>query len=398
MEKLRLGILGSRFVAHLHLSNYKNLMGKTMEVVAVAARTEESARNFAKTFDIPKVYTGYGKLVEDPQVDVVDVCLPTDLHKEAIIAAAEAGKHVICEKPLTGYFGKDLDEEHVGDTVARETMLREAMKNCRDVRTAVEANKIRFCYAEDWVYAPAFTKLKRLVEVSGGIVMDIRAEESHSGSHAVYSRRWKTSGGGSLTRLGSHPIGAVLHLKHFEGQIRNGKPIRARSVTAEVGRHTQIPSYQKLSKKWLVSDWHDVEDWSCLIIEFEDMTKAVILASDGVLGGTRNTMQVYLSNAVFFANMNPNRALEVYAPDASVFGDEYLVEKLETKAGWNFPSPEEDWDRGYPQELEDFIEAIREGREPLSGLDLAEEVVEVIYSGYLSAEKGQRVGLNLLSR
>ena len=393
MEKVRLGIIGARFVAHLHLSNYKNLRGKTMEVVAVAARTEESARNFAKTFDIPKAYTGYRELVEDPGVDVVDICLPTDLHKEAVIAAAEAGKHVICEKPLTGYFGKDLDEERVGDAVPRETMLGEAVKNCRDVRTAVEANKIRFCYAEDWVYAPALTKLKRLVEVSGGVVMDIRAEESHSGSHAAYSRRWKTSGGGSLARLGSHPIGAVLHLKHFEGQIRNGKPIRARSVTAEVGRHTQIPSHQKLSKKWLVSDWQDVEDWSCLIIEFEDTTKAVILASDGVLGGTRNTMQVYLSNAVVFANMNPSRALEVYAPDATVFGDEYLVEKLETKAGWNFPSPEEDWDRGFPQELDDFIGAIRGGREPLSGLDLAEEVVEVIYSGYLSAEKGQRVKL-----
>jgi len=377
MEKLRLGILGSRFVAHLHLSNYKNLRGKTMEVMAVAARTQKSARNFAKTFDIPKVHTGYEKLVQDPDVDVVDVCLPTDLHKEAIIASAEAGKHVICEKPLTGYFGRDLDEERVGDAVSREAMLQEAMKNCREVRTAIEANKIRFCYAEDWVYAPAFSKLKRLIEVSGGVVMDIRAEESHSGSHAAYSRRWKTSGGGSLARLGSHPIGAVLHLKHFEGQIRNGKPIRARSVTAEVGRHTQIPSYQKLSKKWLVSDWQDVEDWSCLIIEFEDLTKAVIFASDCVLGGTRNTIQVYLSNAVVYANINPNRALEVYAPDAAVLGDEYLVEKLETKAGWNFPSPEEDWDRGYPQELEDFIDAIREDREPLSGLDLAEEVVEL---------------------
>ena len=393
MEKLRLGILGSRFVAHLHLSNYKNLRGKTMEVMAVAARTQKSARNFAKTFDIPKVHTGYEKLVQDPDVDVVDVCLPTDLHKEAIIASAEAGKHVICEKPLTGYFGRDVDEERVGDAVSREAMLQEAMKNCREVRTAIEANKIRFCYAEDWVYAPAFSKLKRLIEVSGGVVMDIRAEESHSGSHAAYSRRWKTSGGGSLARLGSHPIGAVLHLKHFEGQIRNGKPIRARSVTAEVGRHTQIPSYQKLSKKWLVSDWQDVEDWSCLIIEFEDLTKAVIFASDCVLGGTRNTIQVYLSNAVVYANINPNRALEVYAPDAAVLGDEYLVEKLETKAGWNFPSPEEDWDRGYPQELEDFIDAIREDREPLSGLDLAEEVVEAIYSGYLSAEKGQRVRL-----
>jgi predicted dehydrogenase len=393
MEKVRVGVLGARFSAHLHLSNFKKLRGHRMEVVAVAARSEESASRFAKAFDIPKIYTDYRKLVESPDVDVVDVCLPTDLHKEAVIAAAEAGKHVICEKPLTGYFGKDLDEERVGDRVSRETMLREAMKGCQEIRSAVERKRIKFCYAEDWVYAPAFVKLKRMVRVSGGIVMDIRAEESHSGSHAAYSRRWKTSGGGSLARMGSHPIGAVLHLKHFEGQIREGKPIRGGSVIAAVGRHTQIPSYRNMSKKWMVSDWQDVEDWSSLIIEFEDSTHAVIFSTDGMLGGTRNTMEAYLSNAVVRANMSPNNAVEVYAPDSEIFGDEYLVEKLETKAGWNFASPDEDWARGYPQELEDFIEAILDDREPLSGLDLAEEVVKVIYSGYLSAERGQRVPL-----
>ena len=398
MERVRIGILGSGFSAHLHLSNYKKLRGHKMEVVAAAARSEKSASRFAKAFDLPKIYTDYRKLVEDPDVDIVDVCLPTDVHKEAIIAAAEAGKHVICEKPLTGYFGKDLDEERVADKVPRETMLREAMKSCREIRSAIERNRVKFCYAEDWIYAPPFVKLKRMVDVSGGVVMDIRAEESHSGSHAAYSRRWKTSGGGSLARLGSHPIGAALHLKHFEGQIREGKPIRGTSVIAAVGHHTQIPSYKKMSKKWLVSDWEDVEDWSSLIIEFEDSTHAVIMATDGMLGGTRNTMEVYLSNAVVRINMCSNTAVEVYAPDSGVFGDEYLVEKLETRAGWNFPSPDEDWERGYPQELEDFIDAILEDREPVSGLDLAEEAVNVIYSGYVSAEKGGRVSLAQGSR
>lgn len=394
MEKLRVGVLGSRFVADLHLSNYRKLRRHKMEVLAVAARSEESAGRFAKAFHIPKIYTDYQKLIESPDVDVVDVCLPTDLHKEAVIAAADAGKHVICEKPLTGYFGKDLDEERVGDRVSRATMLQEAMKSCQEVRSAIARNGVRLCYAEDWVYAPPFVKLKKMVEVSGGVVMDMRAEESHSGSHAEYSRRWKTSGGGSLARLGSHPIGGVLHLKHFEGQIREGRPIRARSVVAEVGRHRQASSYRRTSKKWLVSDWQDVDDWSILIIEFEDSTHGVVMATDGMLGGTRNTMEVYLSNAVVHANMSPNNAVEVYAPDSEVFGEEYLVEKLETKGGWNFPSPDEDWDRGYPQELEDFVEAILNDREPLSGLDLAVDVVSVIYSGYLSAEKGTRISLS----
>ena len=76
-----------------------------------------------------------------------------------------------------------------------------------------------------------------------------------------------------------------------------------------------------------------------------------------------------------------------------MWGDEYISEKVETKAGWQFPSPEEDWMRGYPQELEDFVGAVRERREPLAGALLAREVVEVIYAAYVSAATGRRVEL-----
>jgi predicted dehydrogenase len=325
-------------------------------------------------------------------VDAVDLCVPTHLHEEMILLAAEAGKHVICEKPLTGYFGTETDEE-VGLRVPKDVMLKGALESCERIRRAVEKNRIRFCYAEDWVYAPPVTKVKRIIQASAGTILDIRAEESHSGSHAEYSRKWKTSGGGALLRLGCHPIGAALHLKYYEGQLRSGKSIRPRSVMGEIGHHTRIPSFQKESRKWIVTSWEDVEDWSVLVITFEDGSKATVFASDGVLGGTRNTMQVYLSNAVAYANINPNNAVEVYAPDPGILGEEYIAEKLETKAGWNFASPDEDWMRGYPQELEDFIDCLLTGREPISGLDLAEDTLKVVYSGYLSAEKGLRVGI-----
>jgi predicted dehydrogenase len=82
-----------------------------------------------------------------------------------------------------------------------------------------------------------------------------------------------------------------------------------------------------------------------------------------------------------------------YAPEARVWGEEYITEKVETTSGWQFPSPEEDWMRGYPQELEDFVDAIHGGRPPLSDAALAREVVEVIYAGYLSAASGRRVEL-----
>ena len=392
MDKVRLGMVGAQFAAHLHLNNYEKLRGPKLEIVGIASQNEKSAAQTAKEFKIPSVYADYRRMLERKDVDAVDLCVPTHLHEEMILLAAEAGKHVICEKPLTGYFGGETDEE-VGLRVPREVMLKGALEGCKRIRKAVEKNRIRFCYAEDWVYAPPVTKVKRIIQVSAGTILDIRAEESHSGSHAEYSRKWKTSGGGALLRLGCHPIGAALHLKYYEGQLRNGKSIRPRSVMGEIGHHTRIPSFQKESRKWIVTSWEDVEDWSVLVITFEDGSKATVFASDGVLGGTRNTMQVYLSNAVAYANINPNNAVEVYAPDPGILGEEYISEKLETKAGWNFASPDEDWMRGYPQELEDFIDCLLTGREPLSGLDLAEDTLKVVYSGYLSAEKGLRVGI-----
>ena len=120
----------------------------------------------------------------------------------------------------------------------------------------------------------------------------------------------------------------------------------------------------------------------------------MIFASDGILGGVLKWLQAYLSNAVLFVNINPNNALQVYAPDPEIFGEEYINEKLSTKAGWNYPSPDEDWMGGYPQELEDFIDCILKEGEPVSGLDLAEATVKIIYSAYLSAETGRRIELN----
>ena len=393
MPSRRIGMVGAQFAARLHLENYRSLRGSKVEITAIASRTKERAEELAKKFHIPSVAGDYRALLDRKDVDAVDLCVPTDLHHEFVIQAAEAGKHIICEKPLTGYFGKDRPEELVGQAVDRKTMLREALENCEKVAQAIRKNKVRFCYAENWVYAPPVAKLKNLMRVSQGTVMDIRAEESHSGSHAGYSRKWKTAGGGALLRLGAHPVSAVLHLKQYEGVLKGGQGIRLKSVTAEVGQHTRMESFKKEPQKWIVDKWEDVEDWATMIMNFEDGSQAVISASDGVLGGVRNTMTVYLSNAVVQVNINPNDTVFAYAPAPHIFGDEYIAEKLETKAGWNFASPDEDWVRGYPQELEDFADCLLAGREPVSGLDLAVETVRAIYAAYLSAEKGMWVEL-----
>ena len=385
MGKIGIGMVGARFAADLHAHTYKRFREK-IDLVAVCSKTKESAEAFAKKFKIPHVYTDHRQMLERKDIQVIDLCVTTNLHHTMAIDAANAGKHIICEKPLTGFFGD-------GKTISRKIMMEEALKNASSVLKAVQTNRVKFGYAENFVYAPPVTKLKNLMKACQGTVLDIRGEESHSGSHAAYSREWKTSGGGSLLRMGAHPVGAVLHLKHYEGLMKFGRPIRAKSIIGDVGSLTKMEAFRKEPKKWLVDSWVDVEDWSAALVTFEDGSKATIHATDVSLGGVKNLMSVYMSNAVAHVNINPNTSLVVYSPEGNIFGSEYITEKVETKAGWQFPSPDEDWMRGYPQELEDFIDSAIEDRDPISGADLAYEVVEVIYAAYLSGETGKRVEL-----
>ncbi len=385
MDRIGIGFIGAGFAADLHAHALAPLRGVKCELVAVASRTRERAEAFAKKFGIPHAYTDHRALLARKDVHLVTLPVVTSLHHVFAVDAAEAGKHLIVEKPLTGCFADA--------SLPRQRMLEEALRNADAVLEACRRNRVTLGYAENFVYAPGVAKLRRLVDASGGTLLDLRAEESHSGSHAAYSRRWATAGGGSLLRMGSHPIGAVIHLKHWEGERRHGKPIRVKSVVAEVARLTAVPAFRAEPVRWLVHDWEDVEDWSAAILTFEDGTRATVLATDVSLGGVKNLLTAYLSNGVVEVNINPNTSLRVYAPEGAIWKDEYITEKVETRAGWQFPSPDEDWMRGYPQEMADFVDAVREGREPLSGALLAHETVEVIYAAYVSAAEGRRVEL-----
>ena len=386
MDPVGIGIIGSRFAADLHAHALSKIRGSRCELIGVCSRTRESAEAFAKKFAIPHVYTDHRALLERKDIHLVTLPVVTSLHHTLGIDAANAGKHIIMEKPLTGCFAE-------ANALSRRAMFDEAMKNADAVVAACRRNRVIMGYAENFVYAPPVAKLRRLMDASGGTLLDLRAEESHSGSHAAYSRRWATAGGGSLLRMGSHPIGAVIHLKHYEGQRKRGMPIRVKSVIADVAHLTKVEAVRNDPRQWLVTSWEDVEDWSAAILTFEDGTKATVMSTDVSLGGVKNLVTAYLSNSVVQVNINPNTAVQVYAPDGQIWGDEYLTEKVETKGGWQFPSPDEDWMRGYTQEMEDFVDAVRQGREPLSGPLLAHETVEVIYAAYVSAQEGRRVDL-----
>ncbi|HEV8637306.1 MAG TPA: Gfo/Idh/MocA family oxidoreductase [Chloroflexota bacterium] len=382
---LRIGLVGAGFVARIHAAAYRRLPGQGVELPAVCAQRRERAEAFAKEFGVERVVDDLAAVLSDREVDVVDLCVPNHLHAPFAVRAAEAGKHVIVEKPLTGAFGR------IGDP---RGLLEEARANADAVVDACARAGVRLCYAENWVYAPAVQKARRLLEKAGGPILRLEGEESHSGSHASYSRRWASAGGGSLLGKGCHPLGAALYLKRCEGErSREARPIRPRSVVAEVARLTATERFQRSEPKYLQTGWVDVEDWGTLVVTFDDGTVAQITAADTVLGGIKNYLVIYAANAVVQANINPNTAMLAYAPAPDVFGDEYITEKIETKGGWTFPAPDEDFVTGYPQEIADFVGAVRDGREPLSGAALAHDVVVTIYGAYLSAAEGRRVEL-----
>jgi predicted dehydrogenase len=325
--------------------------------------------------------------------DVADLAVPNHLHTRFALEAAKAGKHIICEKHLTGFF-REPDtppDELVGKTIPKQRMLNRVIEECEEIGAAIQSAGVAFGYAENWVYAPAFVKLRRLADAAGGTILRIEAEESHSGSPSVYAKRWQTAGGGSLVLKGAHPLGAVLQLKQWEGEHKFGKPIRPKSVVCEVANLTWIEAFKQEPLHYLKTDWQDVEDWGTMVLTFEDGSVAEIKAADTTLGGVHNYLEAYLSNARLRANMNPNNACVAYAPSAEVFADEYISEKIETKGGWTFPSPDEHWNQGYLQEIADFVSAIAEGRDPISGFMLARDVTIALYAAYASAEEGRRV-------
>ena len=397
MKALGIGLVGARYGARMHLANYAKLSRDAVEVRAICSRSGESAARLAQEGKIPLVAADFAALLGRGEIDVIDICAPPAVHHEFAIQAANAGKHIIMEKPLTGYFGAPGDLEPIGSHVRRAQMREAAGRNADAVREAVQRNGVRFCYAENWVYAPPIDKMRRLIAAARGSILELRAEENHSGSNSVFSRDWKSTGGGALLRMGVHSVGACLHLKQWEGQLRFGKDIRPVSVMADVADLIHSRASERAREagahQWISANPVDVENWANVVVSFDDGSRANIIVSDAGLGGLNTRVTAFMTDGVIRANMTHNDAIETYAPEASVFQSEYFTEKLETKAGWNRPSCDEDWFRGFAQEMEDFIGAIRERREPRSGIGLAVDCVKLIYAAYESAETGRRVAI-----
>lgn len=381
-KTVRAGIVGAGFAARFHYEAIRRVYSTNVDIKGVYALDTAQAQEYAKQRGIC-AYDSLESLLDE--VDAVHACVLVAAHESVAIAALERDKFVIVEKPLTGYCG-DGSPDFRGDRFPKEDALKHGLASVERMLAAEAKSKGRILYAENWIYAPAIQKEREIIEKTVSQILWMHGEESHSGSHNPTYAYWKHSGGGVMLGKGCHPLTAALYLKCVEGRARDGKPIRPKTVSARTHALTRMASFR--DEGHIRRDYHDIDDFSMMHVTFEDGTLATVFASDIVIGGIHNWVEVAANNHHSYCNINPNNAMSTYNPVDANFKDVYVVEKIGTKQGWTNPSPDEDWFAGYPQEIEAFYRTVAYGDPPESDSRLAADAISTIYSAYVSAERG----------
>lgn len=353
----KVAIVGTGFLARTRARCWKRVFGADFTVL-VAARDAAKAEAFARENGLAGG-TSIDEVFADPEVLLVDLCVPNRVHRELCVRAADRGKDVLCTKPLAAYCGAGA----VDDRVA---MLARAVDDAEAMVSACAKAGVRLFYGENWCFAPAIVRAASLARASEGAIVEMRGWESHSGSHAAYAKDWSLAGGGALLRLGAHPIGAMLWLKRGIAY--------ATSVTAEVRVDGNTP-----------------ESWGTCTIKFSDGSVGVAFGSDHMLGGMQSHLTVLSPAFRFECALSPIDTLRAYAPRDGAFGSEYIMEKVDGQAGWSTPIPDEDWSSGQQGLIQSVADALVSGAAPTCDGALGAEVVRIVYSAYVSAAEGRRV-------
>jgi myo-inositol 2-dehydrogenase / D-chiro-inositol 1-dehydrogenase len=346
MAKTKVALLGAGFIADIHIESYDRFVPEA-EVVAVFSRSGKRAAEFAKKHGIGRAYDNLDQAITESGCDVVDICIPNCLHHRAVLTAANAGKHIIIEKP----FAMTLEEAD------------EMIAVCK------EKNR-KLMYAEELCFAPKYERVRRLVsERAIGDIYQMRQCEKHSGPHSDWFYDIEQSGGGALMDMGCHGIA------WFRWML-GGRP-RVVSVFA----HMQNGLIHKGRTR--------AEENSVCMVEFESGAIGVAENSWAKHGGMDDRVEVYGTDGVVYADLFMGNSALTYSEK----GYGYAMEKAGSTRGWTFTIFEEAFNQGYPQELKHFIECVREDKEPIVTGEDGRAVLEIMYAAYASAGTGRKVSL-----
>lgn len=349
MERVRVLLIGAAFSADLHADGYARIQDRA-HIVAIVDKDPSRVKALAERYGFTDyaAYTDYETALNEVDCDVVDICLPNFLHKDAALAALAHGRHIISEKPLA-------------------TTVEEA----EEIMEAARRADRHVYYAEDWLGCPTIQKALSIIE-SGAIgeLTFVRARECHCGSHSPFAQKLKFCGGGAMIHLGIHPVGFILALKG--GSWTELTALTSRGLEGN-----------------LIHKEMEGEDWAGAMMRFADGTTALLEANYVTTGGMEDILDFYGTKGCLHLDLTFSSAIRGY----SIPGFDYTVEKAEITTGWSRPAVDEKYDLGYVSEISHFVDCAARNvpaRPGLRGEDglAAMKVVELIYR---SAREGRHI-------
>src|SRR5262245_56527136 len=309
MDTVRVGLVGSGFISAIHAEALGRVPGAT--VVGVASPSQGHAERFAAERGIPHHFQDYRALYDRPDIDLVVLGLPNDLHAEATVLAAQAGKHVVVEKPLA----LNLAE-------------------CDRMIDACQRAGVMLGYAEEICFAPKYVRLKQMVDEGAlGRVHIVKQSEKHDGPHSAWFYDVSRSGGGVTMDMGCHAIEFFRWLLGRDGQ-------KANVVAAYAHMATRLHSERTRG-----------DDEAIILLDFDDGAVGVAEESWTKPGGMDDRAEVFGTEGQAYADLMHGNALRTY----SRRGLGYAVEKAGATQGWSYPVFEETWNYGFVQEMGHFV-------------------------------------------
>jgi len=334
------GLVGSGFISKTHLDALRTI--PDVEVVAIADVVVEKAKEFAAANNVPRVYPSHQAMLQDKDVQAIVVGIPNCFHHDVTMDALNAGRHVICEKPLA------LTLEHAEEMIA-----------------TAKAKGLVLGYAEELSYVPKFLKARDLMK-SGGIGKPylLRQCEKHAGPYSPWFWKPEQAGGGILMDMGCHSIECIRYLL--------GKP-KVQWVQAHMGTY-------------LHNEITVEEDFCLVLMGFEDGTVGQAEASWALKGGMDSTLEVFGTKGVVYADLLKGMGLRA-------FSEKGFKDLDEPNKGWLYPDYDWLWNNGYPQEDRNFIDCMRNGGTPEESGEDGLAVLEIMLAAYHSAGTGHKVHL-----
>ena len=347
--RLNIGIVGTGWPGQMHADAV--IAGQAANLYACADVDDTRRKEFQEKYKPERNFTDYVELLRDPLIDAMIICLPNFLHFPATLAALEAGKHVLCEKPPTL-------------NAAEMKVLREEARK----------RKLIYYFSRQFRFTSAMRSAKKAIEDGRlGKIYHAKATFVRSRGIPVGIGNWftekKRSGGGALIDIGIHALDAVWYLM--------GTP-RPVSVSAKVYRNfahlADVPVF-------------DVEDAAYAFIRFDN--DAVVQLETSWAGNLTDD----IPPRKYFGQESNNSV--VYGTKGSVrlkpltlFEDRNgRIEAIPLPAGQDEPST-------FALQLNNFVAAISGQAEPVNNVDQAVALMEMIDAIYASSDLGREVPIS----